>query len=204
MEYIYDILLNFKKEYIDFFDWNTCDDIIHIRKIPIIKVDDKTLFNLVNKSFKFDSTIKQDIENKTEVYTRKGIKKIRYACLFTNGNKVIGIKQDKSINKSSLLLDEEYDVIYNTKLLKKQDLKISYIKDTLYDELNTRNHKELNKNLNLELRKTKNNPDKLKYLYLEFFEKQENDLNKIYFELLNNLNDNRKQELLKFLKYKNV
>ena len=33
MNYIYDILLNFKEDLYDFFDWNYSDDIEHIRKM---------------------------------------------------------------------------------------------------------------------------------------------------------------------------
>ena len=38
MTYIYDILLNFKEELIEFYDWNKNDNIIHIRKIPLLKI----------------------------------------------------------------------------------------------------------------------------------------------------------------------
>ena len=38
MTYIYDILLNFKDELIEFYDWNKNDNIIHIRKIPLLKI----------------------------------------------------------------------------------------------------------------------------------------------------------------------
>ena len=31
MNYIYDILLNFKKEFFEFYEWNLNDDIIHIK-----------------------------------------------------------------------------------------------------------------------------------------------------------------------------
>ena len=41
MNYIYDILLNFQNEYYDFFEWNTNDQITHIKKIPIIKVSNE-------------------------------------------------------------------------------------------------------------------------------------------------------------------
>jgi len=33
MTYIYDILLNFKDDLYEFYDWNKTDNIIHIRKI---------------------------------------------------------------------------------------------------------------------------------------------------------------------------
>ena len=39
MNYIYDILANFNNIYYDFFDWNESDNIIHIKKVPIVRVD---------------------------------------------------------------------------------------------------------------------------------------------------------------------
>ena len=38
MSYIYDILANFNDCFYEFFDWNENDNIIHIKKLPILKV----------------------------------------------------------------------------------------------------------------------------------------------------------------------
>ena len=38
MNYIYDILLNFNDMLYDFYDWNVKDNILHIRKIPLIQI----------------------------------------------------------------------------------------------------------------------------------------------------------------------
>ena len=35
MNYIYDIVLNFNKEYYNFFEWNKRDNIVNVKKIPL-------------------------------------------------------------------------------------------------------------------------------------------------------------------------
>lgn len=54
MKYIYDIVLNFNKQYFNFFEWNINDNIINIRKIPIFKISDKFYFDIKNYSIKLD------------------------------------------------------------------------------------------------------------------------------------------------------
>ena len=44
---IYDIVLNFNKEFLDFFEWDKHDILIHVRKIPIFKI--KNNINLKNQ-----------------------------------------------------------------------------------------------------------------------------------------------------------
>ena len=55
MNYIYDILLNFNNIPYDIFEWNKDDKILHIRKIPLIKLSTFDLSNLVNKKVKIDN-----------------------------------------------------------------------------------------------------------------------------------------------------
>ena len=51
MNYIYDVLCNFQNVYYDFYDWNKTDDILRIRKIPIIKVNDEVYLDLKNNKY---------------------------------------------------------------------------------------------------------------------------------------------------------
>ena len=46
MNYIYDVVLNLQKEYYDFYEWNQNDNIFHMRKIPIIKINKKQLLEI--------------------------------------------------------------------------------------------------------------------------------------------------------------
>ena len=49
MIYTYDILLNWTKNLhlIEFFEWNLEDDLEHIKKIPIFRVSDKVIKDLL-------------------------------------------------------------------------------------------------------------------------------------------------------------
>ena len=46
MNYTYDILANFNETYYEFFEWNNKDELTHIKKLPIIKVDKNVLLFL--------------------------------------------------------------------------------------------------------------------------------------------------------------
>ena len=46
MNYIYDIVLNFNKEYYSFYEWNRKDNIINVKKIPLFLVDNEC-FNIM-------------------------------------------------------------------------------------------------------------------------------------------------------------
>ena len=78
MTYIYDILLNFNEEYYDFFDWNKNDKILHIKKIPIYKISDKELIEILNNKIIFDKSFLEYICDKTEVFLKHEIKKLKY------------------------------------------------------------------------------------------------------------------------------
>ena len=40
MNYIYDLVLNFKSNFIEFYEWNKVDEFTYIEKIPIFRVTD--------------------------------------------------------------------------------------------------------------------------------------------------------------------
>ena len=122
MNYIYDIVLNFNKEYYNFFEWNKRDNIVNVKKIPLFLVNNDTF-----KMFKYDNVTVCDsfinlIKDKTYTYSRV---KLGNTALVTNGKEVIGVLfNDKGnlIKRSSLLLDEEEEVLneinaYHTDLI---------------------------------------------------------------------------------------
>ena len=84
MNYIYDVLCNFQNVYYDFYDWNKTDDILRIRKIPIIKVNDEVYLDLKNNNVKVSYDFLENIKNKTEVFKNKYIDKINYSCIIAN------------------------------------------------------------------------------------------------------------------------
>ena len=50
MNFIYDIVLNFNKEYYYFFEWSRKDNVINIKKIPFFLIDYQT-FKIFREKF---------------------------------------------------------------------------------------------------------------------------------------------------------
>ena len=82
MNYIYDIFLNFHKEDFDFYDWNVNDNIIHVRKMPLIKVNSNLLYQVINYNFISSLDWLKKISNRTEIFSNKSIKILKYMCIF--------------------------------------------------------------------------------------------------------------------------
>ena len=196
MNYVYDILLNFKEDFIDFYDWNTRDGLDHIRKIPIFKVETKVLRDFIDYSIELDRSELEKIENQTEIFLGRKVKNIRYACLLTDYRKVLALKlKDKKMYISDLLLDEEDSSLDMTSLLPLWDLKYQKLEKRETNCFKTRKQLAFEKSLYLELQKlmNENNLSKLKYIYYECFdekeEKKEVMLHKINLELKENFSN---------------
>ncbi len=190
MIYIYDILLNFKDELYDFYDWNKNDNIIHIRKIPLIKIKEKDLVNIKNNNVKFDEETLNQIKDKAEIFTPKISKKIEYMTLLSDGNYVIGLQiEGKKIKKSSLLIDEELDILEDVNNLDFMNINYKIINKGINNELKTRKQRETEKFIKKGINKIKNDEEKLKYLYYECFDKKEENKEKILHKMLNNINN---------------
>lgn len=202
MNYIYDILLNFKEEFIDFYDWNKSDNIIHVRKIPIIKITTKDLYNIKNNIIKFEFDFLEKIKNKTELFTSKVIKKIEYMFLLSDGNAVLAIlKKDKKIKKSSLLIDEEIDTLEELKYLEYENIEYKITNKNIKNELKTRKQIEDEKFIIKEINKIKNEEEKIKYIYYDCFNKKEDNIEKILLEIKEHINDKKtKEKLYNFFK----
>lgn len=203
MKYAYDILLNTSNECLyDFYEWNSNDKIISVKKIPIIKIDNKDFINIYNYKIKLKNTFVSKIKKETN--NKKNIKNL---LILTNGKMAIGINfNDRGIieSKSSLLLDEEEEIlnIAETMPVETIEYQKSNSKETI--DLLTRKEKEEKKFLQQEFTKVYNekNIEKLKYLYMEYFNRKENDIKKTYTSLINSLNkfNNKHEKLYNLLK----
>lgn len=200
MKYIYDILLNFKDQYYDFFEWNKNDNIIHIRKIPIVKISSEDFNNIKNNKVIIDMNDLSRVVNKTEVFTSKNIKILEYTILISDGNSVIGItKNNKNIKKSSLLIDEEIDILEEIKYLEETKLNYKILKEE-NNEIKTRKQTEMEKYLNNNIFKI-NDLEKLKYIYFECFDKKEKDKKIILKKIKESILDyNTCEKIYNFLK----
>lgn len=211
MNYIYDILLNYNNHDYDFFEWNNSDTILHIRKIPLIKVNTIVLDDIRNYDIVFNEKFLETISNKTETFNNKSIRIIEYACLLSDGTNVISImiKNNRCL-KSKLLLDEEEDVIAIAEKLKEQNIDYKKQKKLKNNKYKTRRQIEQEQKLRKSLKnifKLDNN-ETIKYVYYECFNKKEDNIsiikNQFYniFEEIDELKIDKLKSILKLLEIK--
>lgn len=173
MEYIYDIVLNFQDDYYDFYEWQTKDKIINIKKIPIYKINNKDYLNIKKNLITID---------------KDSLPKTNKMFLLTSGIEVMAIlinNVGKVIKKSSLLFEESDDILDD-----KDEIKLIDIKYTINKKRNlstkSRIEKEKTKYINNYFKKIDKLKDEylLKYLYYEIYNKEQQDIDIIYNELL--------------------
>lgn len=186
MNYIYDIYVNFQKYYYDFYEWNKKDQITHIKRIPLFKTNEYNFKNIIRNETKIDLHFLEIIKDKTDIFNTKN--RIT-ACLFTDGKDIVAVQLNNNgniIKKSSLLLDEEYDILRSTESFPVKSLNIQKIQSSKKSFL-TRN--EIDRNRYILRNISKMDDKKILYLYFECYNKEENDRKKVESKL--------KQEILK-------
>lgn len=215
MIYIYDVVLNWTDEdkVYEFFEWELNDEIEHIKRIPLFKIDSINFDNILKYDFKVDKTFLDKIYNLTEKYVTNGVSKINYSTIITDGLRALAIEFDdegEAIYRSRLLLDEEQEVIIISNKLSIYDLNITIGKFRNCEKFVTRLEQNIKKVLIKEINDSyiKCDFDKLKYLYFEFFGKEQDDIDIVYNKLLSsidkeiNYNHNKLYEVIK-LSYQN-
>lgn len=198
MNYIYDVILNFQKEYYDFYDWNKSDTIYHMRKIPIIKISSKQLLDIKNNVVKFYKDNLKYFNVKAERFKQNSITKIKYTIILGDEHEALAIKLNKNglvHLKSSLLPDEQDDVIEILKFQKETKLNYQKITKSKINPFKTRFEAEHEHFIHQELDKIykQKNIQKLNYLCLECFNTPETNINRAYEKLkkeVNKTNDN--------------
>jgi len=182
MDYIYDIVLNFHQQYYDFYEWKQSDKLINVKRLPIYKVSTKDYINIKNN----ETTIE-----------RNTLPKQNKIFLITSGIEVMGIFIDnigKVLKKSSLIFEESDDILED-----KEEIKIINIKYKIDKKksinLQSRINQEKREYINNYLKNINKVKDKylLKYLYFVIYDIEEDDIEKIYNDLVelskNNLNE---------------
>lgn len=176
MIYTYDILLNWTKEerLKEFYEWNLEDDLEHIKKMPIIRIRESLLKDLLTSKVKIDKTFLSKIKYKSESYFHNEIDVIDYAVIVTTEKKALALELDNEGNimyKSSLLIDEEEEVLEIGEDLVVMDIPYEVISKTNNISYLTRKEEEERRFLTKEIKKIKQNKEKskLNYLYKEFF-----------------------------------
>ena len=188
MKNIYDILVNFKKIPYEFYEWNKEDDVKHVKKMPSIKVSDSVLYDIFYNDAVVSKNFLDQIKDKTEIFFGRTVKKVKYACVIYNDDVALSILLNDNgeiIGKSKLLFDEEEDVLKEDVPLKEIDYNV--IKKVKKISGLTRREAKivllLSKYLD-KIHESKKN-DEIKYMYFECFNKVEEDNEKAYKNLKN-------------------
>lgn len=170
MNFAHDIILNFNDELYEFFEWEQSDKITYFKKIPIFKVSSNDYSKIKKNKINFEKNFLTKIKNP--------------AFLIAGEEEALGIKTIPKIQKSHLNFEDEKYVLKITKKL--SETKIPYkILQKEKENFHTRKQKENIKKIENFLKKAylKNEKDKLSYIYLECFNKNETNINKIYEKL---------------------
>ena len=176
MIYTYDILLNWTKDakLLDFYEWDLEDDLEHIKKMPIVRVSDTLMQDLLISKVTIDKAFLPKIKSKTESYFHNEIDTIDYAVIVTTTKKALALELDSEGNvtyKSNLLLDEEEEVLEIGEELLVMDIDYKVKNRNTNITYLTRKEEKEKKFLLKEIKKIKLNKEesKLNYLYKEFF-----------------------------------
>lgn len=201
MNYIYDILVNFNSDLYDFYEWNTDDNVTHIRKMPLFRVSTSTLEQIKNFNVKFSYEFLKKIENRTEKFTSRDVEKISYAALFSDTNEVIALKLNENGNNigiSKLLIDEGEDVLEVVLRCNETSLDLEKLKSKKINNFKTRTQIEQINYLNKSLNKLVKNKDieKLKYLYFDCFNEKQNSLELIVESLKKSINEEQNLKIM--------
>ena len=171
MNMVYDVMLNYSNEnqFFDFYEWDKNDSFLIIQEIPIIKISEKQMIEIEKSIIQVSHSFLNDTFEKSksidfQVFT---------GLLVMNNDKVIGLKFDRnglSIEKSSLLLDEEMAIIDENQDLCITDFSYTVVSSTIFSFL-TRREKKLQKRLLKEVNSfyLRQEYDVINYLYQELF-----------------------------------
>ena len=190
MNYYYDVSLNFQDNFYMFYEWDEYDTIEYFKKVPLFHVDTKILSHSISKIIKVDKELLNIIENKTKLKQNKFLK---YTCILSDGKNSIALEFNDDglvINKSSLTVEDELNINEFVYSISKSKINYEIIKDdTFFKE--TRQELKIKKVLKLEIDsmyKQKNHA-KLKYIYLEWFDEILDNIDTMYNNMLDKIND---------------
>lgn len=189
MNFYYEILLNFNEELFSFYEWSKNDKLEMIKKIPLLRVKTKLLQEILLYDFKIDLDLLEQLIGRTSC--KNSSNTISCACVFCDTKNCIAIEFDQngsSISRSALQLEDENNICEIAYSLKCRDINITKTKK-LKVESTFRQEEHIKKIITkeiLELYKNKNSK-KLQYLYYEWFNKTEENMDKIIKEMFEDI-----------------
>lgn len=203
MIYVYDVLVNLNEELYDFYDWEDTDNFLHVRRVPIFKIEEKAFFDMTAKKVKINNEFLTNIKDKTQIFGGRNIEIIKSACIFSDGKNAIMLEfNDKGEvkKKSKFLINEEIEIIDVTTSMKTSKIDYETTSNKINRNTMIRSEKKTLKKIIEELENLKEDSKKIDYLYYEWFETEEG--NNKYEKLLKAIKNkftNKHEELLELL-----
>lgn len=202
MVYIYDIVLNFNDELLEFFEWEDNDDIKYIKRLPLIRVNDNLIKDILENNVLFDDLLLDQIKGKTIYYNDKDD---NYPVIvLSNQDIAIAVLVNNNCYKySRLLLDEEYEVLNIVSKLDITKVEYSIISKRSINNNLTRKERKIKNILlkEIDYLYNSNKLDKLNYYYYEYFNEINNNKEEVYKRLKDTLSviDDKHLKLLEIV-----
>lgn len=179
MNYYYDIILNFLDTNYLFYDWEEQDNIEYVKKIPIFQVTSKKFKEIYQNNGYVSLEFLKEIENKTILKNDK----LKYACLIADKNNALALEfseEGQIITRSSLTLKDEISLLDYLYPVPVKDIPFT-ITSKIKINSDLRKCQKIKKFISLELKRLEEeqNIAKLKYLYLEWFNELEDNVDKM-------------------------
>ena len=193
MNYIYDVSLNLAEKFIPFYEWNRSDSIESFEKIGVCKVSHRDFVTIKNHMFKVSQDFLESIKATASLKDSAFLKAVDDAVIFTDEQSAIAIEFDTSglsIKRSDLLLLDDLNILELAYSMNRK--RILYETLNLVESVNElREEKRIKNIIEEEIKNllTKNDINKLKYLYLEWFRETESDPTLMYNRMKDALND---------------
>lgn len=191
MNYYYDLILNLNDENILFYEWEENDNLEYIEKIPVYKINETDMLKILQNKIKVSEEFINLIKNKTILKESGIINTISYATIFTDTKTTIALEFDKSgkeIARSNLLLEDDLNVCEIGFTIKKKMLKYEVI-ENIRVKHHLRKVIKIKDYIKKEITKLYQDKNKVKlsFLFLEWFNKNEDNIEKIYNLMLKEL-----------------
>ena len=201
MYYYYDILLNFQDDanIYEFYEWEETDEIDFVKKIPLFRVSSSTLKDVLKYKVQFTDELIKEIKNKTILKTSSKVLKNTFLLCDTKDAIALELNdRGEVISRSKLLLADEINL--NEIMFTMKEIKLKYEKLEKYGKRkDIRQIEEIKKLITCEINTLyeSENISKLKYLYYEWFNNLNNNVDDMYEhmkeELKNNFDKNQER-----------
>ncbi len=199
MVYVYDILVNLNEELYDFYDWEENDNLLHIRRVPLFKVNHNNLCDFMFNKVKVSKEFLNIIKDKTQVFSLKNIDLIPYMAIISDEKNSICVMFNNNgvtTKMSNFLVNEEREISELAVSNEITNIDYEVLSKIKYNNM-IRSDRIILENIINELESIKDSQVKIDYLYYEWFDSS-NGVNK-YETLIKDLKKEFTKKHLEFL-----